>query len=715
MRIHAAARVLVALLALTLSAAMAFGQQPVKGPTHENEPGFCPPSKQDLKDADDLDAQADSLLQQSTSAGLNGNKAEAESLLRRSLAFRQGANYLRSWKPCPHPPPQTAGTTPGGGKQKGSGPTPPQPPQPPPPPKAGHEGEEGYCPPSADDLKEAERLEQQADDDRERSGMVALQDAAMAKALMDRAAYYEKKAAELRAWKPCIVEIKGDSSMRSVAPSLLPEGAVYATAAVDSDGSVEVQEPGYAIMAQAEVLTAKRVDPGERLPASTLRALAFDDGHGLIFDGARRDDPVTASCGHDSVLSADHPLPLYNDSVTSYVGSDRPFSSAAIAGDGVNHMASHTDAIVRNARGEKVGEFSTFTGVKGKDLAVRTLDENGATLREAPVHGGALDGTPLVTFDRPTYKQGEKGSLLIGNQLGFRRFVEATRFGGARGLESERIRLVNVADVRGVPPDVAYGTSRVDFVAGRAGEAHVAVVMPRSVPPQRSSDSQNEPIRQQAAARYEGWVNEVSRLRTGWSDRIPGAAEPQGENKPMTAADARHVVAYYFREENKLHVYNRQALANGLKRGKYKLRWSPGARQATLTIPQIQSEANGRGEMRMVHVTVDVVYGDSPVGEDVQPKVGDVAFVENRKLYTRNESKGDCEAWETPKEGAKANRQVGRSYTYLMDDGDQSGEESWQEINRSYRYAVKDCSRGYVGYISNGWWWVLSFQAWPNP
>ena len=328
----------------------------------------------------------------------------------------------------------------------------------------------------------------------------------------------------LKFWDACGPEITASACTGEIQPSpetgvmpnvpegqALPEGVVYATAAVTQDSTIDVQQPGYAVVATANVTEVKRVNPGEHLNVRQVASIAFDDGTGLLIHllTRRADDHFNATVGKDSVISEDHPLPVNNGNATVYVGSDKPFNDCAVAVNDQNKTPAVTQAVIRDARGEKVGQLSTFRGlpVQASSVSVRTLDSSGRVVEQAPVSGGVLNGMPSVQFDKPSYKQGDRGVLLIGNQDGYKQAIEMTRFGGAKGIEQEPIRLLQVSDVKGLPPEVPFNTRTLSFVTTHAGQARVALAFPRMTPPRFTANPGNDPELQRANSVFELWRN----------------------------------------------------------------------------------------------------------------------------------------------------------------------------------------------------------------
>jgi hypothetical protein len=295
----------------------------------------------------------------------------------------------------------------------------------------------------------------------------------------------------------------------------LPEGAVFASASVEPDTTIQIEQPGYALIATADVVTAHRVNPGDRLDAKTTSSIHFDDGTGMIIDLLKKktSTPIAATVGLLPLLTRDHPqpLPLHNGSVTTYIASDKPFATPVISIDNVNKMPEITHAVFLNGRGEKVGELCTFTRLQPhatSNIAVRTLNSAGETLQEGKVTGGELEGTPRASFDKPVYKAGEKGRLLIGNQENYRKLVEMTRFGGAAKLPNEPIRIIQLSDVKGLPREAPFGTTSLGFHAMHPGEVRVAVLMPRAVPPKPVVNPGKDEALKQSNASFEQWLGQ---------------------------------------------------------------------------------------------------------------------------------------------------------------------------------------------------------------
>jgi len=311
----------------------------------------------------------------------------------------------------------------------------------------------------------------------------------------------------------------GQRSEQPESDHRLPEGAIFATADVEPNQTIEVQEPGYALIATAEVVSVKRVNPGDHLDPQTTKSIHFDSGTGMLVHLVEKlEIPLEATVGLIPLLTEDHskPLPVYNNGTTMYVGSDQPFQSSAISIDNVNKIPDKVHAVILNLNGQRVGELSSFSGLQMQptsQLAVRTLDSGGATLREGRTTGGVLDGTPHVSFSKPDYKPGETGRLLIGNQENYLKLSEMTKFGASDALRNELIHLVPLSDIEGLPPTAPFGTQSLSFRAVHPGQARVAVYFPRAVPPKQVSNPGDNEVLKQSNAAVTDWLNSFQRAQ----------------------------------------------------------------------------------------------------------------------------------------------------------------------------------------------------------
>lgn len=280
--------------------------------------------------------------------------------------------------------------------------------------------------------------------------------------------------------------------------NLLPQGAVFAFAQVEQSSTIEVEEAGYAVVATADVVKTRRVNPGDKLDASTTSSIMFDGGTGMVVKVLEKTAPLTALVGLVPLLDQErsHPLPLNNGEFTTFIGSNKPFATPAISIDNVNKTPDATHAIVLNHDGGRVGQICTFKGVQlqtNTNLEVRTLDNNGAIVEQQKVTGGVLDGTPKVSFNKSVYKAGEKGTLQISNQENYQKVAETTRFNATGNVANRQIRLVPLTnDLKGLPATTSFKTTSLGFQTTHAGEARVAVYMPMAVPPRKKQPNRTE-------------------------------------------------------------------------------------------------------------------------------------------------------------------------------------------------------------------------------
>lgn len=276
---------------------------------------------------------------------------------------------------------------------------------------------------------------------------------------------------------------------------VLDEGTVYATALVEPDMTIEIREPGYALIANAttDVIEEVAVKPGDTLPAESTRSVKFDDGTGFVTQLVPHLPDLQAMVGQTPVLSTSghDALPILNGSVTMFVGSANPFHSIAIG----NEQRSIPPAKVHaefHKGGETVGSFAQFEGLKADALRsgvrIWTLDASGRWIREGKVPGGVLDGSLRVRFDRPAYRAGEKGTLHIENQGNYQRVMSQSRFGSTQQLLPEEMKIDWSRNLKG-PTKVPGDTAAVPFTAIEPGKAGAAVSVPRS----RSAGNSKEP------------------------------------------------------------------------------------------------------------------------------------------------------------------------------------------------------------------------------
>jgi hypothetical protein len=84
--------------------------------------------------------------------------------------------------------------------------------------------------------------------------------------------------------------------------------------------------------------------------------------------------------------------------------------------------------------------------------------------------------------------------------------VELTRFGGAANLPYETIKIIPLSDVKGLPSEVPFANTSLDFQAMHPGQAQVAVIMPGSVPPRRVANPGKDEVLKRANKSFENWV-----------------------------------------------------------------------------------------------------------------------------------------------------------------------------------------------------------------
>ena len=290
----------------------------------------------------------------------------------------------------------------------------------------------------------------------------------------------------------------------------LPDGAIYATATVSPDTRIRILEEGEAVVATADVVEIRRVKPGDVLEASKTSSVHFKSGTGmLILAGAVAG--LIATSGSSNITHPEHSagLPVYNGTSTLFVGSNRPFAGAGIGPANGPAVPGLPHAEFLDPSGAKVGELATFDGLnpsEAVDLHVRTMDSMGDTVDEKKVGGGSLDGTPVVAFDRPVYKAGEKGVLRISNQANYSKLIDMTRFGGAANLAQQPIQLIGSGNVK-LPGQVPFQSGQIPVQVKQAGQATAMVIMPRSVPPRQAD--KDAASADPAAGALDRWRKEV--------------------------------------------------------------------------------------------------------------------------------------------------------------------------------------------------------------
>ena len=200
-----------------------------------------------------------------------------------------------------------------------------------------------------------------------------------------------------------------------VTANVPPDSDDYVTADVPPDSTIEVQQPGYAVIFSADVESIQPVTPGDVLYAGNVESMRFNDGTVLHINHlASRPEhtpvtptertPITATAGKTSQHSQDHPAPIVTDNATT--------------------LPSKVYANVRDANGNKIGEMPRYTGLKvspNSTYKVATVDKTGAILDKAKGAGGISDGSPMPHFNQPIHKASKLGKLFSGARRTMRR------------------------------------------------------------------------------------------------------------------------------------------------------------------------------------------------------------------------------------------------------------------------------------------------------
>lgn len=319
----------------------------------------------------------------------------------------------------------------------------------------------------------------------------------------------------------------------------LPQGSLFATATVVPETQVEIRQPGNALVATAEVVEVRRVQPGDRIRAGDLSSVQFDDGTGLIVDSRPSSAmlvPLAVTAGIALLNDPHRPsgLPVFNGSSTVCATSKSPFSSLALVAKSSSLAPSATQAVFLNPAGERVGQMATFGGLKASDCArasIRTLDAAGATTHEARLGAVALDGTPTVSFDRPVYSAGQGGQLKILNQDNYAKVLDATRFGGCSDIGGSPVYVSGSENAQGLASQAPFGTASLPFTALRPGAISVGVVMPKMIPPQPPGQGADSPSAKEAAKAYSNWQRLFHPAKQGRSAGFRSASKERAKRR----------------------------------------------------------------------------------------------------------------------------------------------------------------------------------------
>ena len=297
---------------------------------------------------------------------------------------------------------------------------------------------------------------------------------------------------------------------------LLPPGAVYATAVVTPDTQVRVEEPGYALVASADVVDVKRVQRGDSLDARHTPSIAFDSGKALLITTAAAVPILAARCGSQSVIgNGCEPLPLNQGSATVCVVSNREFGSSMFLTDSDQVLPSRVHVTFLNSSGKTIGQMGTWSGLQAGNGYFRVSDEAGKAIAQAPVEGGVLECSPRVYYDKKTYRSGEHGNLIIENQSNYANMKNATCFGGCSSVWTGPVVLNSSSNMQGMPEWVPFGVTRIPFVAVAplgTDTLRTAVIMPSAIPPMPARDGAvvSDPLLKQSNTAFDLWRSKFS-------------------------------------------------------------------------------------------------------------------------------------------------------------------------------------------------------------
>lgn len=195
-------------------------------------------------------------------------------------------------------------------------------------------------------------------------------------------------------------------------------------------------------------------------------------------------------------------------------------------------------------------------------------------------------------------------------------------------------------------------------------------------------------------------VNKRSTVTTPALSTLPTVKPPA----KLTAAELSHIDAYYVASTHTLHVWNAEHFLQGIKSGKFPVAWTAGATTAKIRETD--------GSAFKADVIAEKPDADNP--PDVEPKIGDVKFVEKEQINSVAGSTAACQkipALFSDKQFV-GRREVHRHYTELVNTGDDSGTETYQSIARYDFYDATDCTSGYTSSSDTESRWVLTVGSW---
>jgi len=317
-------------------------------------------------------------------------------------------------------------------------------------------------------------------------------------------------------------------SSTAIAEVVLPKGTPVVTAPVITGSQIRFNEPGTVFIATATAtagvvedpqddaapprienkIVERRVRRGDQIPADDLVAILLDSGLGIIPPHVSQPDEITVHTGRDEIVhetsdasqtdstaDSDEQAPqvsLNNGTFVASILSDQPYAQSEVeTGEGSKSSSqTHIEILVD---GKKQGEVTTFSGVdpklaKEKPLHFRTRDEDGKVQREGKFEGKVVDVTLKVRFDKPVYRLGGQGVLLIWNQQTFFDSQQKNRIGGPTKPSDWILTISPSGSVAGLPRKAGFDTHRLPFTVVGKGQlrATVRAVLKK---PAASSDS----------------------------------------------------------------------------------------------------------------------------------------------------------------------------------------------------------------------------------
>lgn len=300
-------------------------------------------------------------------------------------------------------------------------------------------------------------------------------------------------------------------SSTALAEAVLPEGTPVVTAPVVPGSTLKFNEPGTVFLASATAtagvedeptdaasreVVPVRVKRGDVISSDRLVAVLLDTGMGIIVSRVREPSRITVHTGRDVIVDEPSEEPrseptetpgdkrepqvsLNNGSFVASILTDKPYTKSAVGTSDWSKPSakSHVEILVD---GKKQGEVATFSGVdpkllNDKPLRFWTLNERGQFLREGTFDGKTVDVSLKVRFDKPVYRIGDEGVLVIWNQETFVAAQQANRIGGSTKASDWILTIDTSESLAGIPKTTAFETHRLPFTVVTKGQLRATV------------------------------------------------------------------------------------------------------------------------------------------------------------------------------------------------------------------------------------------------